>query len=477
MEFSKLSWQEKCLWIAFGIYALLVLYGVTNHEPWRDEAQSYLAARDNSISGLFTFLPSEGHPPLWYLIIMPFVKMGLPYAFQNYLAAAFAIGGVFILLFRTSVPFVVKLLVPFSYFFLYEYAVFARDYCLIVFFVSAIIALYPQRFEKPWLFAGSVACLFNTQMLMFTLAVAIALLFIIDAMQQKKLNGQVLGSFALMCVAGLYLIPFIVMKSSANIFDADITDHTQEMLVTASFGLLINDNTDVGMLLLLGLLIPLVARPKALMVAVIGLSGIMYILGYKFVGGIRHCGLLFMVMIASYAIAEYYKDDKWNIKKWTGVVQYGGWLLAGVALMQLSYTSEHYTDDIKLNYSDSKTVADIINKNTQGNAVLSAYPAAYACSIVPYLKKHTKTFYPESRRYGSFYINDSFYHKTVPEEVFIKTTLDSLRNYNGDVFLVCNYPLKKETTEDFDLLYYTKETAIFNNEMFCVYKLKKQILP
>lgn len=91
----------------------------------------------------------EGGPPLWYVILMPLVKFGAPYIAQNYLAAAFMVLTGWLLLFRTTLPVYLKLTLLFSYFFLYQYAAFARNYCLLPLFTVAVVALYPSRFTKP----------------------------------------------------------------------------------------------------------------------------------------------------------------------------------------------------------------------------------------------------------------------------------------------------------------------------------------
>ena len=49
------------------------------HENWRDEAQAWLLARDLSIPELFEQMSYEGHPCLWHLLLMPLVRLGLPY--------------------------------------------------------------------------------------------------------------------------------------------------------------------------------------------------------------------------------------------------------------------------------------------------------------------------------------------------------------------------------------------------------------
>ena len=55
---------------------VLLLYVVFNgvllwrHEMWRDEINVWLMGRDLSIAELFREIKYQGHPCLWYLLIM-----------------------------------------------------------------------------------------------------------------------------------------------------------------------------------------------------------------------------------------------------------------------------------------------------------------------------------------------------------------------------------------------------------------------
>ena len=57
------------------IYALLTLNTVLHHELWADEAQVWLLCKNLSIPELYNHLKNEGHPILFYLLVMPFAKM------------------------------------------------------------------------------------------------------------------------------------------------------------------------------------------------------------------------------------------------------------------------------------------------------------------------------------------------------------------------------------------------------------------
>lgn len=57
------------------IYAIITLVIIMYHENWRDEAQSWLIARELGLIDIFKQMKYEGHPALWYLILAPFAKL------------------------------------------------------------------------------------------------------------------------------------------------------------------------------------------------------------------------------------------------------------------------------------------------------------------------------------------------------------------------------------------------------------------
>lgn len=472
------AWSDKVFWIILVIYAIAVLFGITQHEPWRDEAQSYLVTRDNSLSELFKVLPSEGHPPLWYLVLFPFVKAGLPYLFQNWIAGIIMIAAVYILLIKTSIHPAIKLLIPFSYYFLFEFSLFARSYCLVVFFLSAVIALYPRRFDKPWLFGLCVAALFNTHMLIFSFCASLTALYLADAYHLKKLNKNVIGSFILMCCLGLYLFPYIGMAETAHIFVPDVKTPAKEIGLNLSFALLVNENIEYGVLLFLILCLPLLKYTKAFLLLAGGCAGALYILGYEFIGSIRHAGIIMLVLFAAYALCEYYKNDPWNfIKMGQLKMEYAYWAFAVMLVLQLKPSLEKYLDDVDRVYSDSGNAADYIIQNNLQNSIIAGHSAAYTCTLLPYLPGNKKMYYPEYPRFGSYYTNDSFYVNKVwnrSAEEYVEVVKKNFSDKLDNVIFVFNHSISPQLASQMELLYATQEPTIFPYEMFVICRLKKQ---
>lgn len=82
--------------VIFISYALLLGFGITHHEPWFDEAQAWLLARDSTPLDLINrHLRYEGSPGLWHFILSIFAKSGLPYQSVALVAAFFALTGLY----------------------------------------------------------------------------------------------------------------------------------------------------------------------------------------------------------------------------------------------------------------------------------------------------------------------------------------------------------------------------------------------
>jgi hypothetical protein len=131
-------------------YAALVTLAILRHEPWSDEAQAWLLARDASLFDLWTRLMHyEGSPGLWQTLLHVLVHLGLPYAAYNFVSGALALAAAWLFMRYAPLPLAVRLLVPFTYFLAYQYAVVARSYVLLAPLLFAVAAIYKDALAKP----------------------------------------------------------------------------------------------------------------------------------------------------------------------------------------------------------------------------------------------------------------------------------------------------------------------------------------
>ena len=165
----------------FFVYLFVVLLGVIAHEPWFDEAQSWLLSRDASAGQmLLMYLRYEGHPPLWYALLSAPAKLGFPYKTANVLSALSMAIGVLLFLRLSRVPWALRIVVPFGFFIVYQYAVVARAYALFLPVLMAIAHIYPRRRERVLLFTGLLVVMSNVSLHGLTLAWAFAGLYVLE---------------------------------------------------------------------------------------------------------------------------------------------------------------------------------------------------------------------------------------------------------------------------------------------------------
>ena len=123
-KFGRRDWFG--LWTVLSLYAAMLIILVPRHEPWFDEAQAWLIARDDDpLQMLAQTMRYEGSPALWHLLLMLPAKLGLPYAVLNWVSAILATCGLFVFLRFAPFPWLLKAIFPFTFYMLYQYAVVA----------------------------------------------------------------------------------------------------------------------------------------------------------------------------------------------------------------------------------------------------------------------------------------------------------------------------------------------------------------
>jgi hypothetical protein len=118
-----------------GLYAGLLIWAFPHHEPWADEAQAWQIARTLPFAQMFRLLSYEGHPGLWYVLLWALSRLHVSYIGMRCVAAVIAFAGITVLVSTSPFPRSVKLLLPFSFYLAFQYAIVARSYVLVPLFV------------------------------------------------------------------------------------------------------------------------------------------------------------------------------------------------------------------------------------------------------------------------------------------------------------------------------------------------------
>jgi hypothetical protein len=224
-------------------YVALVLVGVAHHEPWFDEAQAWLLARDASVPQLVTrYAAYEGSPVLWHLVLLLPAKAHLPYIVLNLISVTVAGIGVF--LFVKYAPFHPALRVgfAFSYYAAYQYSVVARSYALLLPLTFLLAMAYPSRHVRPGRYVLLLGALSMVTTHGMVIAVGLALVLALEVLRGGE--GEALGRRRFRLAWLLGLAAFLVLlgytlRTPADQsfvgqrFNLDVT-HARQVLVHVS---------------------------------------------------------------------------------------------------------------------------------------------------------------------------------------------------------------------------------------------------
>jgi hypothetical protein len=156
-------------------YALFLAAGITRHELWRDEAQSWLIVRDaGSWRELFHLLSYEGHPAVWYLLLRPLTYATHSPTAMQVLHGVIATAAVCVFVCFSPFTRTQKVLWCFGYYSLFEYGIISRNYSLGVLLLWTLCALWPRRRQAVIVIAIVLALLVNTNVFAALIAASFA---------------------------------------------------------------------------------------------------------------------------------------------------------------------------------------------------------------------------------------------------------------------------------------------------------------
>ena len=176
--------RTLALLLAFVLYIAIIAIVMCFHEPWFDEAQSWLIARDSSLADIISVRTHyEGHPPFWNLLLAIAAKNSVPYEFGIkgiQLVCASLLGAW--LIFKSpfkSASSLATFLIPFTYFACFQYGVTSRPYALLC--LSLLVATHywnsaDSKTSSAWKLAISLMfmCLLSVYGIAFAAGFTIA---------------------------------------------------------------------------------------------------------------------------------------------------------------------------------------------------------------------------------------------------------------------------------------------------------------
>lgn len=179
--------DRRRAWLITLLYLVVVAIGAAYHELWRDEWQAWMLARDSgSIPELLRNIQHEGHPPAWYLILFAVSRLTRNAAAMQATNVLVASAAVFVLARFSPMPWVYRVLIPFGYFFIFEYGVISRSYALTALALFCACALFRTHRRHAAALALSLAVLATVSVYGLILAIALSLALLHERVGEQR---------------------------------------------------------------------------------------------------------------------------------------------------------------------------------------------------------------------------------------------------------------------------------------------------
>lgn len=184
-------------YVVFPLYLILLAISLYHHELWGDEIHSWNIVKGSAgYLELIRNIRYEGHPPVWYTLMWMLSKFTLNVYWIQVLHFAIAGSAVAVILLKSNLPQPVKWLLPFGYFFLYEYGALSRNYCIAILIASCICLLLQKEKVKAPFYYFLLFLLSNTHMLGMLLAASLHLYFLLRIREREGMQKALLSLLA-----------------------------------------------------------------------------------------------------------------------------------------------------------------------------------------------------------------------------------------------------------------------------------------
>jgi hypothetical protein len=422
-------------------YAVLTALTAWRHEPWSDEANSWLLARDASLVDLWTHLMHyEGTPAIWHTLLYILIHLGMPYWALNLFTGSLGCLAAWTLIRKAPFAAPIRLALPFTFYLFYQYSVVARSYCLLPLLLIACASLYRRADEKPVAFTAMLALMAGVSVHGMILSGAIWASWQWEQWQAKQSTGKqqaVLGiGYALVVLALVWSA-----WPARDVFFAAERDYSLENVVTTAGDTLANAFTGewISSLIVVAAGVPLLWRGRGLTMFVMAGTGLCLFNAFVY-SNVWHLGILFLAWLFAMWISAERAQLQWMAT----------FAMTAAVAVQGVWTAKTVAFDWNNPYSGSKAAAQYLRD--QGIDRKNLYGFGYACvGVQPYFPENRfinfrgggkETFYDWSISFRNFEGLDEL-KSLRPEYVLVGYKTEDERSDTGLTVKQAGYRLLK----------------------------------
>jgi len=390
-------------WLLVLAFSLQVAFVTAHHEPWFDEAQSWLLARDSSVWQLLAErMRYEGTPALWHLLLWGPAHLDLPYRALSVIGATCAVAGAAVIALRAPFPLLVRAAILFTFVVGYQYAVVARSYNLFPLLLFTAAALHPSRWDHPWRYVGALTLLASVSVHGSLVAAGLLGLHGLQLARRRAEVGNLRAHVAALAVFAVVMtLTALQLRPPEDLVVGATTNLDPGNAVRTGAEVLDNALTGRGLLTLAVLAGSAwwFQRRRVLLLWAVPTLLLLLLAGVKY-HSYWHDGIIFLVWLFAYWVAERRQPIRRGDR--TPARLAGAASLAVVLVVQVGWWFNSAAYDVRRQYSASGQAAAYLEERglDEGRVVAAGF---HSIAILPYFDANIFDNLNEGRR-PAFYV-------------------------------------------------------------------------
>jgi hypothetical protein len=329
---SKFFYLKHGLMIKIATLFIFMFCGIIatlNHEVWFDEAHHFLVGRDSqTLTDLIRICSNDSHPYLWNFLVWMICKFSTNILAVQFLNFSFSVFSALLILWKSPFKFYQNFLLIFSYFLFYEYGIISRNYSISVLMIIIITNYISKPNPNLMLAFLLLGILANTHFFSFLYSFCISIFLVFTYFKDKQENtfNDLIAGIAVYFLLILLLI--VQIKNSSGHVVFGLEEYSVMDKISKSFSITLkglfhfqdlfsihrwNSNIFINhsklLSIFLGLLawiIPFFIFKKSIPFLLLTYSYFfliaLFTYFFPYIVALRHCGFLFVVLIANYWI-------------------------------------------------------------------------------------------------------------------------------------------------------------------------------
>ncbi|MDQ1521816.1 MAG: hypothetical protein QOI55_2889 [Actinomycetota bacterium] len=485
-------------WLLPAVFAAVVGVAMWRHELWRDELQAWLLARDStSVRNLLHNIRYEGHPALWYLLLLPLSKLGRSPGYMQAGQLCIATATVALVAFRSPFTRLQTWLFAAGYFVLYEFGVMSRSYSLgfLLIALTCVVAGTDRRW--PWC-GVTLTLVALTSAFAALVAVGIGSGLLVDELYRRRLRQRAASVPAFLTGGAVFLAGLMLSYAEAappgdagvyKSWKADLDPAqaraalaaiaraivpmpklTREFWNTSIFDGITPLAAVLGLVLLFGIAWLLRDTPGACatwVVTVVLVVGFLYS-KIQYANATRHYGHIFLGLVAAFWLAPSMARVE-RMASSPRAATRRSTLLTGVLVVQAVAGLFVLGLDLRYPFSNGRQMATYVKSHHLQRSIIVAEHDYVSLTVAAYLDHDL--YYLSGRRFGKQIVWNA---DRVEERESLTHALNRFAAQRRlPVLLLANHPIGRELPGvSLDLLH-TNHDGLVADEHFWLYRVRQ----